>query len=174
MSEAPRLWLGGADDAVALATLHAGALPDAWPEAAFASLLSRAEVFVLLGTRSGGARAEGFILIRVVAGEAEVLTFCVTNAARRGGLGRALLEAACAVAQRSGAAKVFLEVGENNAAALALYQKSGFVTVGRRAAYYRHGSDAADAIVMQRCLGDANFAGISGDSVVLSDGPGMD
>lgn len=152
MSPRYRLWTGGESDAGVLAQLHAPVFPDPWPEAAFASLLSRDEVFVLIGARKGEATAEGFILVRSVAGEAEVLTLCVSIDARRTGLGSALLSAACDEARARGAQEMFLEVGENNAAALALYQGAGFAAVGRRAAYYRHGPDAADAIVMKKAI----------------------
>jgi ribosomal-protein-alanine N-acetyltransferase len=60
------------------------------------------------------------------------------------------------MARARGAAEIFLEVGEGNAPARALYQTNGFAAVGRRAAYYRHGPEAADAIVMRRALADAN------------------
>ena len=105
---------------------------------------------MLLGPRPDASSDEGFILIRVVAGEAEVLTFCVAEGARRCGLGHALLEAACEVARSRGSSLMFLEVSERNSGARALYQKSGFVEVGRRGAYYRQGSLAADALVMRR------------------------
>jgi ribosomal-protein-alanine N-acetyltransferase len=95
---------------------------------------------------------QGLILVRVAADEAEVLTFCVAEGARRRGLGTALLEAACEMAQSREGAQMFLEVSEDNPGAMALYQKSGFTVVGRRAAYYRHGSLAADAIVMRKSL----------------------
>ena len=137
--------------AATLAALHGPAFPDAWPEPAFASLLERAEVMALLGT-AGDAAAQGFILVRSVAGEAEVLTFCVAEAARGRGLGRALLEGACEAVRQSGATEMFLEVGERNAAAITLYGQAGFLAVGRRGAYYHHGADASDAIVMRRDL----------------------
>lgn len=151
-----RLWSGGVEDAALLARLHAGVFPDAWPEEAFASLLARAEVLVLLIARATAQAADGFALVRAVAGEAEILTFCVAKEARRRGLGKTLLEAACEAARERGADELFLEVGEENAAARALYQKNGFGVVGRRAAYYRHGPEAADAIVMRRLLAGAN------------------
>ena len=156
MSVAHRLWSGGVDDAALLARLHADVFPDAWPEEAFASLLARGEVFVLLVARAAAQAAEGFVLVRAVAGEAEILTFCVAEEARRRGLGKTLLDGACDAARNRGADEIFLEVGEENATARALYQKSGFAIVGRRAAYYRHGPEAADAIVMRRLLADAN------------------
>jgi [ribosomal protein S18]-alanine N-acetyltransferase len=88
----------------------------------------------------------------VVAGEAEVLTFCVAENARRCGLGTALFVAACEIARSRESTHMFLEVSENNGGAMALYQKNGFTVVGRRAAYYRQGSVAADAIVMRKEL----------------------
>lgn len=152
MSDSFRIWRGDADDAPVLAALHAPAFADAWPAAAFASLLERPEVAVFLGARAGVEAAEGFILVRAIAGEAEVLTFCVAAPAQRCGLGAALLEHACVDAAARGAGEIFLEVSEANAVALGLYRKAGFLPVGRRAAYYHQGPDAADAIVMRRAL----------------------
>lgn len=146
-----RIWRGGADDAATLAALHAPAFADAWPEEAFRTLIAREGVVVLLASRAGG-EAEGFILIRTVAGECEVLTLCVAGEAQRAGVGGALLDAACDAALGDGAAEMFLEVGERNAAALALYRRRGFREVGRRAAYYHHSEDAADALVMRKAL----------------------
>ncbi len=151
MSASLRIWQGGRSDAALLAALHGPTFSDAWPEPAFASLLERDGVAVLLGALGEGA-AQGFILVRTVADEAEVLTFCVADDARRHGLGRALLEAACDSARDRGAAQLFLEVGSRNEAAIGLYRSAGFVEVGRRAAYYHHGDDASDALVMRRIL----------------------
>ena len=150
MSGPFRVRAGDVGDAAVLAQLHAAAFPDAWPEAAFFSLLTHPGVFVLLGARAAAPSEEGFVLIRVVAGEGEVLTFCVADGARRGGLGHALLEAACEVARSRDCALMFLEVSESNLGARALYQKSGFVEVGRRGAYYRQGSLSADALVLRK------------------------
>ena len=146
-----RIWQGGASDAALLAGLHEPVFSDAWPEAAFSSLLQREGVLVLLGALGDGP-AQGFILVQTVADESEVLTFCVAEDARRSGLGRALLASACAAASQRGANQMFLEVGAANAAAVALYRRAGFAEVGRRAGYYRHGIDASDALVMRRRL----------------------
>jgi ribosomal-protein-alanine N-acetyltransferase len=82
------------------------------------------------------------VLARVAGGEAEILTLAVAPYARGRGLGRALLCAAIAQAERAGAEEMFLEVGSDNPAARALYAGLGFVNVGARKAYYR-GRDAA-------------------------------
>jgi [ribosomal protein S18]-alanine N-acetyltransferase len=150
-----RLWLATPLDAAKMAELHEPAFVDHWPEEAFASLLSREEVFAVLGATGNERVAKGFVLMRAVAGEAEVLTLCVAAESRRDGLGQSLLIEACKIARARGADHLFLEVAEGNEAATHLYQKLGFKPVGRRAAYYRQSENAADALVMRR---DLNWA----------------
>lgn len=50
----------------------------------------------------------------------------VVEEARRSGLGRALVEAACERARARGCARIELDVNEANPAALALYESMGF------------------------------------------------
>ena len=101
--------------------------------------------------RTAGAIA-GFILCRVVAGEAEVLTLAVRPERRRQGIALALVEAAAAFAAQTADA-MLLEVARDNPGALALYARTGFVVVGQRAGYYaRRGAPAVDALVMRRAL----------------------
>ena len=46
--------------------------------------------------------------------------------------------------------RLFLEVRENNDAAIKLYKKCSFKTIGRRKGYYSsHQADNIDALVMQ-------------------------
>ena len=64
---------------------------------------------------------------------------------RRGGVGRAVLNALLDNAKERGAEKVFLEVRVSNSAALRLYLSCGFVGVHARTRYY---SDGEDCLVM--------------------------
>jgi ribosomal-protein-alanine N-acetyltransferase len=92
----------------------------------------------------------GIALCRMAADEAELLTIAVDSGHRRRGAGHALLECVIALVRERGARNLFLEVGDDNPAALALYRRMGFEAVGRRTAYYaRPGRPAADAIVMR-------------------------
>jgi len=122
----------------ALAAIHEAAFApgEAWSVAMFAAQLGLPGVFALLDD------AGGMVLVRVAADEAEILTLGVAATARRAGLGRALVAAACAVARDAGAAKLFLEVSARNAPAQALYRAAGFLPVGTRRRYYADGSDA--------------------------------
>lgn len=126
----------------ALAALHASAFPAPWDAAAFADLLSQAGVFA-------ETLDDGFILIRVVADEAEILTLAVRPEARRRGLGARLVETGAARAAALGAARLFLEAAEDNAAARALYAAAGFAETGRRRGYYpREGGGRTDALIL--------------------------
>jgi [ribosomal protein S18]-alanine N-acetyltransferase len=96
-----------------------------------------------------GGDALGFALARVAADQAEILTLAVVPAARRRGVGAALLQAVMQAAAARGAAALFLEVSTANDAARALYARAGFCEVGRRCRYY---ADGTDARVLTRAL----------------------
>lgn len=134
-----------AAEAPALAALHEAAFPPAerWDAAAIATLLAMPGAFGL------HAPGQGFVLARIAADEAEILTLAVAPQARRQGLGGALLAAAMAGAVARGAAAMFLEVSDRNAAARALYAAAGFTEAGRRRRYY---ADGADALVLRADL----------------------
>lgn len=138
----------GPETAQRLANLHAQAFDAPWSVEALTDLLDQAVVFAL-------ETDNGFILIRVVADEAEILTLAVQLQARESGLGRALVETGAAEAARRGAVRLFLEVAEDNTAARALYARTGFVEAGRRAGYYaRANGSATDALVLARDLSE--------------------
>ena len=89
----------------------------------------------------------------MAADEAEILTIAVDSALRRAGVGGDLLRAHLPSVAAAGAARLFLEVDESNAAALALYARFGFVRVGERQGYYKKpDGKAASALVMRRDL----------------------
>jgi ribosomal-protein-alanine N-acetyltransferase len=123
-----------AADTTSLATLHAACFEDAWDAASLCTMLTEPGAFAF-------HHPEGFVLARVAGDEAEILTLAVAPHARGKGLGRTLLRAAIAEAHRRGGGVMFLEVGSDNPAALALYAALGFANVGLRKGYYR-GRDA--------------------------------
>ena len=73
----------------------------------------------------------------------------VASAARRQGVGRALLEAAIAWGRSAGVRKLELHVFPWNEAAIALYEAVGFEREGYRKGHYRRGDGGyVDAILM--------------------------
>ena len=145
-----RLRAADASDVLALAKAHASAFDAPWPPEAFATLMASPGVFALAAVND---EPVGLILMRAIAGEAEVLTLAVEPSHRRRGVAEALLQAALAQAAAMAAEEVFLEVAADNPAALALYRKAGFEQAGRRGGYYRRpDGQAADALVLRRTL----------------------
>ncbi|HEX2761693.1 MAG TPA: tRNA (adenosine(37)-N6)-threonylcarbamoyltransferase complex dimerization subunit type 1 TsaB [Rhizomicrobium sp.] len=134
-------------DPSVLAGLHAQAFPSPLDGAALQSLLAGPGVFAF-------AAASGFVLARAAAGEAEILTLAVLPAARGRGLGRDLMQAAATHAARLGAETLFLEVGTDNPAALALYNSLGFTRAGTRKGYYPDSQSQVrgDALVLKAAL----------------------
>lgn len=122
-------------DCERFAALHARSFAEPWNADAIRVLTDSPGVIALTS-------ADGFILVRVAAAEAEILTIAVAPDQRRSGQGAAMLSAATAAAQAAGAQRLFLEVSSENAAARVLYARHGFTQVGHRARYYGDGSDA--------------------------------
>ena len=138
--EAPRHVIEDAAQAHAdaMAEIHRAAFParEAWSRDVIRLQLELPSGFGLI------APLGGMVLGRVMADEAEILTLAVIPAARRLGLGAALLRAAMDHAFRSGAAAMFLEVSVTNRAAQMLYAGHGFARAGLRRRYYADGTDA--------------------------------
>ena len=89
----------------------------------------------------------GFIVGQQLEDEWEIENIAVTGAARRRGLGSRLVSELLNLICSQGGKTVFLEVRESNRAARSLYEKWGFLEVGRRKMYYQ--TPAEDALVLK-------------------------
>lgn len=137
-------WPHEADD---LAAVHGRAFAPGWSAQEIADLTAGPGGFALVVEDQ---RMLGFILCRSGGGEAEILTLAVDPDARRRGIGRALVEAATGAARMAGAELMFLEVAQDNPAAIRLYEATGFRNVGVRPGYYDRGAQGrVDAVVMR-------------------------
>ena len=93
----------------------------------------------------------GYIVARETAGELHINNVAVRTEYRRRGIGAALLNQILDEARTRNAKAAFLEVRSANRAAQALYEKSGFRAIARRANYYSDPPE--DAVVMTLELG---------------------
>jgi len=144
---APQLIWATPQNAAALAVAHALAFTPGWREDEFEDLLDGAGIFAFLATDADAP--VGVAMGRVAADEMEVLTIGVAPAARRRGVGKALMAAALAAAAQAGARRAFLEVAVDNAEAVGLYERLGFRRNGLRRGYYDRGpAGLMDALVM--------------------------
>ena len=130
----------------AVAALEALCFSDPWSRRSIAGELDNPLSLWLVAVEDG--EVLGYIGSQTVLDEADVMNVAVHPAARRRGLGTALLEALLEALGRKGARTLTLEVRASNASALALYDKLGFTQAGRRPRYYRHPTE--DALLL-RC-----------------------
>jgi ribosomal-protein-alanine N-acetyltransferase len=126
-------------DAGRLAEIHAAAFARTGSAHDVAALLAETNVIGIGLSRASLLRGKalvGFVLVRVAADEAEILTIAVVPSARGRGYGRLLMEEALRRLYRERVATCFLEVDRANTAAVALYRKLGYVVRGERRGYY--------------------------------------
>lgn len=138
-----------------LAGMHAVCFAEPWSTRSMIEVLNMPGAEGLVAVDGGSLRPgleapgpAGLVLWGRVLDEAEILTIAVLPPWRRVGLGGRLLSAAMDAAAAAGAATMFLEAAADNVAALALYDRHGFVRVGLRRGYY----GGIDAVTMRRPL----------------------
>jgi [ribosomal protein S18]-alanine N-acetyltransferase len=139
------------------AQIHAASFTPSWSDGEIEKLLSRDHTYGHVARAAGTKGIAGFVLYTLVAGEGEILTIATDPSWRKRGIGAKLVNAALAHLSAERAEAMFLEVGESNIGALALYRKLGFKEVARRSNYYAavKGSAPAtgsSALVMRRDL----------------------
>ena len=132
--------------------------PDTWTLAMYRDELSRADTryYVVAEFHLDGDDDEeeggkpvlvGYAGLIAYDDEAHVATLGVTKALQGEGIGSLLLDDLLAEADRRSPV-VLLEVRADNQKAQGLYQRRGFVEIGRRHGYYQ--PSGADAVVMKR------------------------
>ncbi len=144
----PHLATVARSEAEALADIHGAAFGHAWSGEEFAALLANHGVFAVGLSR--GRRLAGFVLVRVVADEAEILTIAVRPGERGRGYGRMLMDEALRRLHRAGASHCFLEVDQANAPAVSLYRSLGFAVTGERRNYYSGGAPGDGTALVMR------------------------
>lgn len=83
-----------AQDSHAIQRIHAVAFHHGWSSDDFRSLIAQDTVFGFVARLEGKPKdACGFVLARLVAGEAEILTIAVARDLQRQGVGRVLMDA---------------------------------------------------------------------------------
>ena len=143
--------LADVDEVVAL---EQSVYPHPWTRGNFADSLDAGyHAWVLRGEGEPGAELAGYFLLMAAVDEAHLLNVSVASRRQRQGLGHYLLDKVAACARGLGAESVLLEVRPSNLRALHIYQRYGFVDIGRRKAYYpAYNGQREDAIVMRYLL----------------------
>lgn len=153
MSARPEAWLEyrrmHAADVARVAAIEQTIYSHPWTAGNFSDSLDAAyECWVL--EREG--EMLGYAVMMVAAGEAHLLNLSIAAECQGQGLGADFVRFLVRVARREGGEKIYLEVRPSNAAARALYGKTGFAQIGVRRGYYPADSGREDAIVMERAV----------------------
>lgn len=132
------------DDLEKIIALDHAVFYDPWMRSAFESSLKSCLCYVLLSHE----RIEGYTIFSTIFDEGELLRIAVNPKARRKGFASALMEEMFRVGRERNIEHWFLEVRESNVGAIKLYEKFGFLMMGRRKGYYPAPNGREDAITM--------------------------
>lgn len=99
-------------------------------------------------------RVQAYAILSVAAGEAHILTLCVSPHVRRRGYGELMLADLLQLARERHAGSIYLEVRPSNQPAIRLYEKTGFKEIGIRPGYYPDQFGREDAMVMALTLSE--------------------
>ncbi len=139
-------------DAEAVARLHALSFYRGWPREDIEAYLLDPDTPTLVACDARRTIA-GFAMLRLLGDDAELMTIAVGRKYQGRGVGAALLRAAIEDLRMTPSRRLVLEVATDNPAALRLYRRHGFDTVGERQGYYARPDGApATALVMARDL----------------------
>ncbi|MDO4380339.1 MAG: ribosomal protein S18-alanine N-acetyltransferase [Clostridia bacterium] len=138
------------DDVSAVAELEKECFSAPWSEASLSeSLLNGNSVFLCA---KEGKKTVGYIGTSVVFDEAYVSDIAVSKSERRKGVGEKLLVECEKICREKNCSFLSLEVRKSNFAAIALYEKCGFVLVGERKNFYSEPRE--NALIMTKYFKD--------------------
>ena len=121
-------------DAISPPWSHGGLLSEIYKDDSFFALAVENDMIL------------GFIIMRHMDEDSELLQVAVDSAYRRRGIADLLMESALFWACDCGVGIVYLEVRKSNEAAIMLYEKHGFIQSGCRKEYFT--DPLEDAIIM--------------------------
>lgn len=139
----------GIEGAALLAVIHREAFEaegEVWDETSLKRLLLLSGVTAWIALR--GTEPLGFLLVRTVLDESEVLTVAVRPSEQGRGIGGLLFNYFFNIVS-SEVRFIYLEVSIANKGAIDFYRKHDFQEIGRRPGYY---SDGTEAMVLRRSI----------------------
>lgn len=146
-------------DYSALSEIHAASFSRGWSDGEFEALLAQDTYFCLVARKPGNIEKPpaGFVMVKEILDEAEIISIATKPYARRKGVAKQLMAAVIRKLQADRVSQLFLEVDTNNKPAIRLYKNLGFVEVSSRESYYSASLDdpnkPSTALVMQLQLG---------------------
>ncbi len=146
-------------DVERISDIHRVSFVRGWSDGEIEKMLAAPGYFCLVARTHGNSTKtlKGFVIVRGVLDEAEVITIAVKPAARRRQIARRLMEASIRRLLSDRYKTFFLEVAAGNKPARTLYENLGFKVVSDRKGYYQTtpeaDEDLSNALVMRLDLG---------------------
>lgn len=135
-------------DVPAIAELEKLCFSDPWSENSIASELDNRLSYWLVAEVDG--KIAGYVGSQSVLDAADMMNLAVSPDYRQQGIGQALVNSLVHHLQENHVIALLLEVRVSNAPAIRLYEKLGFVQVGRRPKYYHNPRE--DALILRKEL----------------------
>ena len=129
-----------------IAELEKICFSDPWSENSIASELDNKLAFWLVALE--GDTVAGYIGSQTVLDETDMMNVAVHPDYRRMGIAEALVTGLVEALKEKKSHCLTLEVRASNAPAIALYEKLGFLEIGRRKNYYRNPRE--DALILRK------------------------
>lgn len=136
------------EDVASIAQLETICFSDPWSETSIASELQNRLSYWLVAEIDGNVA--GYVGSQSVLDGADMMNLAVAPEYRRQGIAEALVFALVDHLRQKKVIALLLEVRSSNQPAISLYEKLGFVQVGRRPNYYRHPRE--DALILRKEL----------------------
>ena len=136
------------EDVPAIAELEKLCFSDPWSQNSIASELDNRLSYWLVAEDND--RIIGYVGSQSVLDGADMMNLAVVPDCRRQGVGEALVKALADYLRNNRIVALLLEVRVSNAPAIGLYEKLGFVQVGRRPRYYTNPRE--DALILRKEL----------------------
>ena len=134
------------DHVAQIAALEKICFSDPWSQRSIASELDNGLAFWLVATE--GEQVAGYIGSQTVMDETDMMNVAVHPDFRRQGIAQALVSTLVEKLREKGSHCLTLEVRASNTPASALYEKLGFLEIGRRKNYYRNPRE--DALILRK------------------------
>ena len=119
---------------------------DAWSENSVSGELTNALALWLVAVEDG--KVAGYVGSQTVCNETDMMNVAVTADFRRRGIGEQLVTALVEELKAIDSHCLTLEVRASNTPAQAMYEKLGFVEIGRRPRYYQNPKE--DALILRK------------------------
>lgn len=136
------------EDIPSIAHLETRCFSDPWSETSIASELHNRLSYWLVAEVDG--IVVGYVGSQSVLDGADMMNLAVAPEYRRQGIAEALVNGLVNHLRQNGIIALLLEVRVSNQPAVSLYEKLGFMQVGRRPNYYRHPRE--DALILRKEL----------------------